>query len=73
LKGEDIPLAARIFSVVDVWDALSFPRVYKPAWPEADVLKYLQEVAGTQLDPKLVQLFMENYPALKTLALHSTH
>jgi HD-GYP domain-containing protein (c-di-GMP phosphodiesterase class II) len=73
LKGDDIPLSARIFSVVDVWDALSFSRVYKPAWAEADVLKYLQEVAGSQLDPKLVQLFLENYAALKTLALHPAH
>jgi putative nucleotidyltransferase with HDIG domain len=71
LAGEDIPLAARIFSVVDVWDALSFPRVYKPAWPEADVLKYLHDAAGTQLDPRLVQLFLDNYPALKALALTS--
>jgi HD-GYP domain-containing protein (c-di-GMP phosphodiesterase class II) len=69
LAGEQIPLAARIFSVVDVWDALSFPRVYKPAWPEVDVLKYLQEAAGGQLDPKIVQLFLDNYAALKTLAL----
>ena len=69
LAGEQIPLAARIFSVVDVWDALSFPRVYKPAWPEADVLKYLQEAAGGQLDPKIVQLFLDNYAVLKTLAL----
>ena len=37
LQGEHIPVAARVFSVVDVWDALSFPRVYKPAWPENDV------------------------------------
>jgi HD-GYP domain-containing protein (c-di-GMP phosphodiesterase class II) len=73
LRGEQIPLIARIFSVVDVWDALSFSRVYKPAWAEADVLKYLQEVAGTQLDPQLVKLFLENYPALKTLALHPAH
>jgi len=69
LAGETIPLAARIFSVVDVWDALSFPRVYKPAWPETDVLKYLKDAAGGQLDPRLVQLFLDNYAALKTLAL----
>jgi HD-GYP domain-containing protein (c-di-GMP phosphodiesterase class II) len=70
LAGEQIPLAARIFSVVDVWDALSFPRVYKPAWPEDDVLNYLRDAAGGQLDPKLVQLFLNNYAALKTLALN---
>lgn len=72
LAGEQIPLAARIFSVVDVWDALSFPRVYKPAWPEAEVLQYLRDAAGGQLDPTLVQLFMDNYVALKTLALQPT-
>ena len=71
LKGEGIPIAARIFSVVDVWDALSFPRVYKPAWPEPEVLHYLREAAGGQLDPHLVQLFLDNYTELKGLALHS--
>lgn len=70
LKGETIPVAARIFSVVDVWDALSFPRVYKPAWPETEVLHYLREAAGGQLDPHLVQLFLDNYAELKGLALN---
>ncbi|GAB2582343.1 HD-GYP domain-containing protein [Dyella jejuensis] len=73
LKGDAIPLAARIFSVVDVWDALSFPRVYKPAWPEAEVLHYLRDAAGSQLDPALVQLFLDHYPALKALALNPTN
>lgn len=71
LKGEQIPLAARIFSVVDVWDALSFPRSYKPAWAEADVLQYLRDAAGGQLDPRLVQLFLDNHAALKALALQT--
>lgn len=71
LEGEAIPLAARIFSVVDVWDALSFPRVYKPAWPESDVLHYLRDAAGGQLDPHLVQLFLDNYPELKALAFNT--
>lgn len=71
LKGEQIPLAARIFSVVDVWDALSFPRVYKPAWPEAEVLQYLRDAAGGQLDPHLVALFLNNYSELKALALNA--
>ncbi|RDS80407.1 HD domain-containing protein [Dyella monticola] len=70
LKGEQIPLAARIFSVVDVWDALSFQRVYKPAWPEPEVLQYLRDVAGHQLDPHLVRLFLDNYVPLKKLALN---
>ncbi|GLQ97601.1 HD-GYP domain-containing protein [Dyella mobilis] len=70
LAGEAIPLAARIFSVVDVWDALSFPRVYKPAWPEEEVLAYLRNAAGSQLDPTLVRTFMDHYAELKALALH---
>ncbi|MEW9625840.1 HD-GYP domain-containing protein [Rhodanobacter geophilus] len=68
LRGEEIPLAARIFSVIDVWDALITERVYKPAWPEARVLEYLREIAGSQLDPRLVELFLGHYVALKSLA-----
>jgi putative nucleotidyltransferase with HDIG domain len=67
LRGEAIPLAARIFSVVDVWDALITARVYKPAWPEAEVLDYLRNAAGSQLDPDLVALFLDNYAELRTL------
>ncbi len=66
--AKQIPLAARIFSVVDVWDALITARVYKPAWPESEVLDYLREVAGSQLDPDLVALFLANYDELKALA-----
>lgn len=69
LRGEEIPLAARIFSIVDVWDALSFPRVYKPAWPEPEVLAYLREVAGSQLDPHLVKLFLDHYEEIKALGM----
>ncbi|WP_430390273.1 HD-GYP domain-containing protein [Dyella sp. 20L07] len=69
LKGEEIPLAARIFSVVDVWDALSFPRVYKPAWPEQDVLEFLRNAAGSQLDPQIVALFLEHYDELKAVGV----
>jgi HD-GYP domain-containing protein (c-di-GMP phosphodiesterase class II) len=67
LRGEAIPLAARIFSVVDVWDALISPRVYKPAWPEVDVLDYLRSGAGSQFDPALVALFLAHYDELKVL------
>jgi response regulator RpfG family c-di-GMP phosphodiesterase len=42
-------------------------RVYKPAWPEPEVLDYLREAAGSQLDPGLVALFLENYDELKAL------
>jgi putative nucleotidyltransferase with HDIG domain len=67
LRGEEIPLAARIFSVVDVWDALISARVYKPAWPESEVLDYLRRVAGSQLDPDLVALFLDHYDDIKAL------
>jgi putative nucleotidyltransferase with HDIG domain len=72
LRGEEIPLAARVFSIVDVWDALSFPRVYKPAWPEEEVLAYLRQAAGSQLDPQLIELFLANYPAIKALGMAET-
>ena len=68
LRGEAIPLAARIFSVVDVWDALSSARVYKPAWPEPEVVSYLRGMAGKQLDPQLVELFLAHLDELKALA-----
>jgi response regulator RpfG family c-di-GMP phosphodiesterase len=73
LRGEAIPLAARIFSVVDVWDALITARVYKPAWPEVDVLKYLRAAAGSQLDPDLVALFLDHYDELKAVARAPIH
>jgi putative nucleotidyltransferase with HDIG domain len=58
LKGEQIPLAARIFSVVDVWDALSSDRPYRPAWTEENVLRYIQEQAGLYFDPQVVKKFI---------------
>lgn len=73
LRGNQIPLPARIFSVVDVWDALSFPRVYKSAWPEHEVLEYLRNAAGTQLDPAMVGLFLQHYAELKAVALDEVH
>ena len=68
LKGEDIPVVARLFSIVDVWDALSHNRVYKEAWSEAQVLEYLEEQAGKQFDPDMVQVFLENYRGIRQRA-----
>ncbi|WP_409421043.1 HD-GYP domain-containing protein [Pseudaeromonas sp. ZJS20] len=65
LQGEAIPLAARLFALVDVWDALSHPRVYKAAWSEEAVLAYLVEQSGRHFDPQLVKLFIHHYPELK--------
>jgi PAS domain S-box-containing protein len=58
LKGEYIPLAARIFSVVDMWDALSHDRPYRRAWPETKVFEYIREQNGKHLDPKVVDIFI---------------
>ncbi|MEA4908489.1 MAG: GAF domain-containing protein [Chloroflexi bacterium] len=58
LNGEQIPLAARIFAVVDVWDALRSHRPYCPAWPDADVRAYIQEQSGQHFDPRIVATFL---------------
>lgn len=59
LKGKRIPLAARIFAIVDVWDALSSERPYRQAWPQEKVLAYLQEQAGQHFDPQVVEAFLK--------------
>ncbi len=58
LKGETIPLEARIFSIVDVWDALSNDRPYRPAWPREQVLQYIKEQSGKHFDPQVVESFL---------------
>lgn len=59
LQGERIPLAARIFAVVDVWDALCSDRPYRPAWPVEKVRDYIHEQAGTHFDPAVVTAFLK--------------
>ncbi len=58
LKGEEIPVEARLFAVVDVWDALCSDRPYREGWPERKVIEYIQSQSGTHFDPKAVELFM---------------
>lgn len=58
LKGEEIPLSARLFAVVDVWDALTSERPYRPAWSAEQALAYLREQAGKHFDPQAVELFL---------------
>jgi PAS domain S-box-containing protein len=58
LQGEQIPLAARIFAVVDVWDALTSDRPYRPAWPEDKAREYIRAQAGTHFDPQVVEAFL---------------
>lgn len=58
LKGEAIPLSARIFAVVDVWDALLSDRPYRKAWSKKKVRKHIQLHAGTHFDPNVVPVFL---------------
>lgn len=59
LQGEEIPLAARIFAIVDVWDALSSDRPYRSAMDEEEILRYLNEHAGTHFDPEITSVFLQ--------------
>ncbi len=58
LKGEEIPLAARIFAVVDVWDALIFDRRYRRRWTREQVIHHIQSLSGRQFDPRVVAAFL---------------
>ncbi len=58
LKGEEIPLIARIFAVVDVWDAVTSDRPYRPAWAREKALAHIKEQAGTHFDPHVVEVFL---------------
>ena len=59
LKGIQIPLIARIFTVVDVWDALKTGRPYRAAWPEEKVRDHIRDGSGTHFDPQVVDMFMQ--------------
>lgn len=59
LKGEDIPLAARIVAIADVYDALNSPRVYKEAWSHEKTIDYMGDSSGTQFDPELIKILLE--------------
>jgi PAS domain S-box-containing protein len=59
LKGEQIPLAARIFSVSDVWDALTNERPYRGAWPKEKALRYIFQESGKSFDPQVVEQFIQ--------------
>jgi HD-GYP domain-containing protein (c-di-GMP phosphodiesterase class II) len=59
LQGEQIPLVARIFAVVDVWDALNSDRPYRAAWPEEKVREHIRALSGTHFDPQVVDVFMQ--------------
>ena len=59
LRGEQIPLEARIFAVVDVWDALLSDRPHRKAWPREEALEHICTQAGTHFDPRVVECFLE--------------
>ena len=61
LKAEQIPLAARIFATVDVWDALTSDRPYRKAWSKPDTLKYIREQSGKHFDPQVVDIFLKEF------------
>ena len=63
LAGEAIPLTARIFSVCDVYDALTSPRPYKPAWPHEDAIAEIVLQTGAQFDPQVVAAFLSLFAA----------
>ena len=58
MKGDDIPIAARIFSVVDLGEALLSDRPYRAALSEEETLQYIRSLAGIQFDPRVVEVFL---------------
>ena len=59
LKGNDIPLVARIFAIVDVWDALTSDRPYRPAWDKKKVIEHIRSQSGKHFDPYVVEQFIK--------------
>ncbi len=57
LKGDEIPLSARLFAIVDVWDALTSERPYRPAWSKEKALAHIREQSGKHFDPRAVDMF----------------
>ncbi len=59
LKGEEIPLSARIFCIADVYDALTSNRPYRTAWPKDKTLDHIRKLSGTHFDPRVVEAFLK--------------
>jgi putative nucleotidyltransferase with HDIG domain len=62
LKRDEIPLGARIFAVVDVWDALTSDRPYRKAWSKQQALEYIRLQSGKHFDPQAVEAFLDLNP-----------
>jgi putative two-component system response regulator len=67
LQGEDIPEAARIVAIADVYDALSNDRVYRQALPEKEVLAIMREGCGVHFDPRIFDCFMDLLPVFQSI------
>ncbi|MFN6991298.1 MAG: HD domain-containing phosphohydrolase [Fervidobacterium sp.] len=67
LKGEEIPIEARIVSLIDVFDALLSDRIYRPAWKEEDVVNYIKQNTGIKFDPNVVKVFFNNYDYVRQI------
>ena len=67
LKGEEIPLSARVMAVADVLDALTSPRIYKPAFPLSVAIQKIEEGKEIQFDPKCVEALIDSLPEVKTV------
>ena len=68
LAADDIPLAARLMALADVYDALTTPRVYKAAWTAAATADYIERESGGQFDPRVVEAFRQVRPQFETIA-----
>lgn len=71
LRGIDIPTAARITAIVDVYDALTHDRIYRPALPERDALDVLEQGRGEHFDPDLLNVFFAVLPEIRVLSLQA--
>lgn len=72
LMGNEIPLSARITTIVDIYDALVHERVYKKAMPEDEAIQLMMEMAGRHLDPHLFAVFLSLLPAMRRICLEVT-
>ncbi len=65
LKKDQIPFTARIFAIIDVWDAVRSDRPYRPAWPEEKAIDYLRNQSGKHFDPKILDIFLGMLPGIQ--------
>jgi len=72
LKGDDIPVSARLMAVADVYDALISKRVYKPGFPHKKAVEIISEGKGTHFDPDMIDAFFEIEDEFRNIALDFT-